>query len=482
MCDVLWRGCFLVRKPTHIPSWFFYLSDLLVTWLALWLADGIRRAIPFGRDILPGTVYLTPAIYGMVAVIWSVAFALFDVYATGRRRAIDEMRSIVSALSVSILLLAGAIYFTRTRDFSRLLVAYFSALDLLCLLGYRWLVKMGIALLRGNGLYTHSRTMIVGAGPTAIEVARRICEHPWAGLHLVGFARDDMPRGQQAGDRGPILSDLRGVRQAVLEHDIDCVILALPIEQAGMVSPIILALQDLPVQIYVVPDYVGIVALAPKVEDLYGIPLIGITDLRISGLNRVLKRLLDVVVASIAILLLLPLFVVIAIAIRLDSAGPIFFVQRRVGQNGRCFNMYKFRSMVVGAEELLERILHERGVDAPPLKIKDDPRVTRVGRILRRTSLDELPQLFNVIKGDMSLVGPRPEEPRIVQTYDAWQRKRLSVKPGITGPMQVNGRADLALDDRVRLELDYIQRYSLLEDLKLLAKTLPAIISGRGSY
>lgn len=472
----------MVRKPARIPSWFFYISDLLVTWLALWLADGIRRAIPFGRDILPGTVYLTPAIYGMVAVIWSVAFVLFDVYATGRRRAIEEVRSLVSALSVSVLLFAGAIYFTRTRDFSRLLVAYFSVLDLLFLLGYRWLVKIGLALLRGNGLYTHSRTMIVGAGPTAMEVARRIREHPWAGLHLSGFAYDSTPGEQRAAPISPRLSDLHRVRQAVLEHEIDCVIIALPIEQAGRVSSIIVELQDLPVQIYVVPDYVGIVALAPKVEDLYGIPLIGITDLRISGLNRVLKRLMDLVIASIAILLLLPLFVVIAIAIRLDSPGPIFFVQQRVGQNGRCFKMYKFRSMVPEAEQLLGHILDERGLDAPPLKIKEDPRVTRVGRILRRTSMDELPQLFNVIKGDMSLVGPRPEEPRIVQTYDAWQRKRLSVKPGITGPMQVNGRADLALDDRVRLELDYIQRYSLLEDLRLLAKTLPAIISGRGSY
>jgi len=470
------------RKRAGVSPWAFYLGDMGLTALALWLAEIIRRAVPLGREILPGTVYLTPAIFVLVIGVWSVVFLFFGVYsASPRRRAMDEIRALVSATAVAVLLFAGAIFFTRTRDFSRLLTTYFFALDLGFLIGWRWLVKVGMALLHANSP-AHPRALVVGNGPTAVEVARRIQAHPWAGLQLAGFLRDNHSLHCQEHSSQSTLGDLDELAQVVRDQAIGCVVLALSIEQAGLVSSLILELQDLPVQVYVVPDYVGVVSLAPTVEDLYGIPLIEIADLKISGINCILKRSMDIAIALLAFPFALPVGLAIAIAIRLDSPGPVFFAQQRVGQNGRVFKMYKFRSMVANAPALLHDVLRERSLDAAPLKIKADPRVTRVGQVLRRTSLDELPQLLNVIAGDMSMVGPRPEEPRIVETYDAWQRKRLSVKPGVTGPMQVNGRGDLALDDRVRLELDYIQRYSLLEDVWLLLKTLPAIISGKGSY
>ncbi len=204
--------------------------------------------------------------------------------------------------------------------------------------------------------------------------------------------------------------------------------------------------------------------------------------MRLSPWQSAVKRLVDIMVSAVLLVLAAPLMAIIALAVRLDSPGPVLFRQPRVGKDGRLFTMYKFRSMVPDAEARLQELLKARGWEQPPLKIPDDPRVTRVGRLLRRFSLDELPQLWNVLRGDMSLVGPRPEEPRIVQGYNAWQRKRLLVKPGLTGPMQVNGRADLPLDDRVRLEIDHIQHYSLWEDLKIMAKTVPAIFSGKGSY
>ncbi len=470
------------RKSIWLSPWVYYFGDLMLTALALWLAEVVRRAVPLGREILAGTVYLTPAIFGVVLAVWSLVFVFFGIYAaTPRRRAIEEVRALVSATSVAVLLFAGAIYFTRTRDFSRLLMVYFFVMDLSFLIGWRWMVKVGVALGRGNAP-GRCRTLVVGNGPTAVEVARRIQEHPWAGFQFVGFARDNHSRHCQEQSNGLVLGDLETLPQVAREHAIDSVILALSIEQAHLVSALILKLQDAPVQIHIVPDYVGVVSLAPQVEDLYGIPLIEIAELDISGLNHFLKRTMDLAITLIAGVVLLPVSLVIALAIRLDSPGPILFTQWRVGQNGRQFKMYKFRSMVVNAPALLEQVLRQRNLAAHALKVKDDPRITRVGQVLRRASLDELPQLLNVLKGDMSLVGPRPEEPRIVQTYDAWQRKRLSVKPGMTGPMQVNGRGDLALDDRVRLELDYIQRYSILEDIRLLALTLPAIISGRGSY
>jgi len=195
----------------------------------------------------------------------------------------------------------------------------------------------------------------------------------------------------------------------------------------------------------------------------------------LSGLNRFLKRALDVSVAAAALVLSLPLLAALAVLVRLDSPGPALFVQERVGENGRRFRMYKLRSMVAGAEALAGGI----GPDNKPPR---DPRVTQLGRLLRRWSLDELPQFWNVLRGEMSLVGPRPEEPRIVAEYSDWHRARLRVKPGMTGPMQVGGRGELPLDDRVRLELDYIERYSLGRDLAILARTVPAVVRGEGAY
>ena len=188
------------------------------------------------------------------------------------------------------------------------------------------------------------------------------------------------------------------------------------------------------------------------------------------------------VVSALVVLLLWPLMLLIACVIKLDSRGPVFFVQERAGKGGKPFRMYKFRSMVCNAEEMLHDIVDIEQLPSPAFKIRDDPRVTRVGRVLRRTSLDELPQLWNVLRGEMSLVGPRPEEMRIVRLYDEQDKRRLAMKPGITGPMQIDGRGLLTFKERMDLELAYIESYGLREDLKILAKTLPAVVRGTGSY
>jgi lipopolysaccharide/colanic/teichoic acid biosynthesis glycosyltransferase/glycosyltransferase involved in cell wall biosynthesis len=205
-------------------------------------------------------------------------------------------------------------------------------------------------------------------------------------------------------------------------------------------------------------------------------------DLTDRGWRILVKRVMDVVGAAIGLLLSVPVVPVAAILIKLDSRGPVFFVQDRVGENGRIFKIYKLRTMVDNAEELLDQLIDLDSLDEPVFKLRDDPRVTRVGRFLRRWSIDELPQFLNVLKGDMSLVGPRPEEVRIVHYYDAWHRMRLRVRPGVTGPVQVNGRGALLLEERVRLEVDYIRNYSLGRDFRILLRTISAVIRGYGSY
>ena len=201
-----------------------------------------------------------------------------------------------------------------------------------------------------------------------------------------------------------------------------------------------------------------------------------------SGLNRLLKRAMDLVGGSVGLVLTFPLAVVIVIAIKLNSKGPALFAQWRAGENGRPFKILKFRTMVDGAEDKLDELVDLEQLHVPAFKFQNDPRVTPVGRFLRRTSLDELPQFWNVLKGEMSLVGPRPEEVRVVQLYNDWHRQRLAVKPGMTGPMQVNGRGDMSLDERVRLEVAYIRNYSLWEDIRILWRTVGVVLSGRGAY
>jgi lipopolysaccharide/colanic/teichoic acid biosynthesis glycosyltransferase len=194
------------------------------------------------------------------------------------------------------------------------------------------------------------------------------------------------------------------------------------------------------------------------------------------------KRAWDVVGAMLGLLVLWPVMLMIACAIRLDSPGPILFVQVRAGEDGKPFRMCKFRSMVKHAEKMLDDLVDIDRLPTPSFKLRNDPRVTRVGAFLRRTSLDELPQLWNVLKGDMSLVGPRPEEMRIVRLYDEQEKRRLAMKPGITGPMQVDGRGLLTFEERMDLEVAYIENYELWQDVKILAKTLPAVVRGTGSY
>jgi lipopolysaccharide/colanic/teichoic acid biosynthesis glycosyltransferase/GT2 family glycosyltransferase len=202
----------------------------------------------------------------------------------------------------------------------------------------------------------------------------------------------------------------------------------------------------------------------------------------LSARHRLVKRVVDLWGAIAGLFIAAPLFVIIAVAVKLDSPGPLLYVQERVGANGRSFRMLKFRTMRQDAEQVLEQLLDLSHLDEPVFKLSNDPRVTRVGRVLRRFSLDELPQFLNVLHGEMSLVGPRPEEVRLVRLYNDHQRRRLAVKPGMTGPMQVSGRGNLTLAQRLELELDYIEHYSLLRDVDILFKTLPAVVRGAGAY
>ena len=260
------------------------------------------------------------------------------------------------------------------------------------------------------------------------------------------------------------------------------VIIALPMKAHQRLANLVAELWNHPVRVKIVPDFSALVFTRATFESLGDVPLIGLREPAIDDFNRFIKRLVDVVLSLVFLVLLSPALLVIAILIKLDSAGPIIYRQQRVGENGKLFWMFKFRTMVPDADEHLDEVVQTTSAGDILHKVKDDPRVTRVGRILRQFSLDELPQLFNVLKGDMSLVGPRPEMPWLVEKYEPWQRQRFSVPQGITGWWQVNGRSDKPMHLHTEEDLYYIQNYSLWLDLQILWRTVGAVLKRRGAF
>ncbi len=394
-----------------------------------------------------------------------------------------DVQAIWSAVTWATLVFAGVAYLFF-REFSRLLFAYFYLLDLGFLLGWRAILQGLLRLGLGHRLGEPRRVLVAGAGSVGRKLGQAIRSYRWAGLELVGYVDDDQAKQGRDCAGYPVLGTLENVRALVSQHAVDEVILALPPRAQDRSRGIVLALQELPVNVRIVPDVFDLVFIRASVEDFAGIPLIGLREPAIEGPDRVLKRLFDLTVGGLALIVSSPLMLVAALAIRADSPGPVLLRQQRIGEGGRPFQMLKFRTMYVGADAEEQRLARETG-HGPPTFVKqpEDPRVTRVGRVLRRFSIDELPQLFNVLKGEMSLVGPRPELPWLVERYEPWHRKRFAVPQGMTGWWQVNGRSDRA-DYALRVEDDlyYIGNWSIWLDIRILLMTIFAVIQGKGAY
>jgi exopolysaccharide biosynthesis polyprenyl glycosylphosphotransferase len=300
-------------------------------------------------------------------------------------------------------------------------------------------------------------------------VAVRLRGRESAGVVLVGYLR---------GEEEATVPDLKELGRpdalvSVLEQEhIDEVVLALPAEAHTETLALAAMLQDTDVNLRILPDVFELVAMKARIEDFFGLPLISIREPSVSPIQARVKRAFDIAVSTVLVVLLSPLLLGIAIWVKLDSRGPVLIHQRRVGAGGIPFYMHKFRTMVWDPAAL------DRNVEKRP----NDPRVTAAGKFLRRTSLDELPQLWNVLKGEMSMVGPRPELPAIVEHYEPWQRKRFLVPPGMTGWWQVNGRAERSMHLNTEIDLYYVQNYSILLDMQILARTVGAVIRGKGAY
>jgi len=453
-----------------------YLLDLAGGVAALMIAERLRLA-PFSTPIEPADARAPAVVYALVVLVFGLVLPLMSLYEARRVfRAVDEAQLVVLSVVASSLVLSGTLYLTY-RQLSRLVFIYFAVMAVVLLLSHRLALRVLYRTIRfGTRIPV---VLIVGTGALGKQVARALSS---AGVRIAGFVDDDPGTIGQYVDGYPVLATLPAIPSIVAEEDATDIVFALPRVEQEHLANVLVELWKLPLRIYTVPDFFDLGFARTQVDYLGGLSVIGLREPVIDGFQRVAKRLLDLVLGTVIFLCALPPMVGIALAIRLESPGPVIFRQRRVGENGHLFTMYKFRTMVADAEQQRAAVT-QYTVDGRVIhKRQDDPRVTRLGRLLRRFSLDELPQLVNVLRGEMSLVGPRPEMPWIVDQYDPWQYQRLSVPQGMTSPYVINGRSEIPMHLNTKEDLRYIHDYSILADVKILWKSMGAVLKGRGAY
>jgi exopolysaccharide biosynthesis polyprenyl glycosylphosphotransferase len=459
---------------------FSIFLDAILVLFCLILATVLRpllNSLPYIKEI-PGIQTFPVALYLLFPLIWISSLMAFSIYDPGRNlRWEEELTSLFMGSLLAGIALAGVLYLSY-RDFSRAMFLIFFLLMFFFTIGWRLLYKI-ILRLTGHRIVRVHRALIIGAGKVGRELQQKIATRRDTRLVLVGLLDDD-PQKRAADPL--ILGTLDNVREIVQAQRVDHIVVALPRRAHERANRLVADLHNLPVKVYIIPDYFALTLHHAAVEEFAGIPML---DLRAPALNdyqRAIKRMFDVILTLLLLPFALPLMGILALAVGLESRGPIIIRQDRAGENGHIFKMLKFRTMVENAESL--RHLVERRDENGNLihKSPEDPRVTRLGKFLRRTSLDELPQLFNILQGEMSLVGPRPEMPWLVEQYEPWQRKRFAVPPGLTGWWQIHGRSDKPMHLHTEEDLYYIQHYSPWLDVRILLQTIGAICSRRGAY
>jgi exopolysaccharide biosynthesis polyprenyl glycosylphosphotransferase len=430
-------------------------------------------------DLGTGQIVRLAAVGILVSLLWPVSLHEFELYESQRRRPLGEIiRRLMLAATVPAVFLVGAnwaIGAPVALSFS-LYCSGGQALVVVCL---RLVIFLGLRGIRRQG-HNYRNLLIVGSGARAVRALESIEQHPEWGLRVVGFVDDsDVP----VDPRIPFEQIHKFINFPNLVRDvvIDEVIVACPRSMLDQILPVVGVCAQVGVPITLLSDLFGDVLPPPRVTRFNSLTALSFAPVYHSRSKLAIKRLMDVIGAGCALALVAPVIGLAALIIRRTSPGPAIFRNIRCGRNGRPFEMLKLRTMSVDAEQRKEQLAALNEMDGPVFKMQDDPRVTPVGRVLRRWSIDELPQLWNVLKGDMSLVGPRPPIPDEVHQYETSERRRLSMRPGITCLWQVNGRNAIGFADWVKLDVEYIDNWSLGLDLEILAKTVPAVLKKTGA-
>jgi exopolysaccharide biosynthesis polyprenyl glycosylphosphotransferase len=454
--------------------------DGLFVMLSLWMAALFRPALNTLEWVtpIPIEVVIPTPLYVLFPLVWVLIYSTLSIY-DGRKylRAMDEFSMLSLAMLIASVSAAGILYFSY-RNVSRALFLVFILLVYLTCLVWRIVARVYFRAQKASPDRTR-RVLVVGAGTLGQKVKAQLQESELSNLTFVGFVDD---HSESLADDVPLVGHADQIRDVLKQQDVTDVVIALPHSAYHQMGEIVQQMEDLPVQVWVALGFFDLALYNTTIEDLAGIPMLDLRASAIDDYQRMIKRAFDVFFGLIALVPALPLMAVSALMIFLEDGSPVLFRQKRVGENGRLFEMLKFRTMLKNAEQLQSQV-EKRDADGNIIyKSKDDPRVTKTGRFLRRYSLDELPQFFNVIRGDMSLVGPRPEMPYLVEKYQPWQRKRFAIPPGMTGWWQVNGRSDKPMHLHTEDDLYYIANYSLWLDILILTRTVWVIFVGRGAY
>ena len=459
--------------------WGLLITDVLAVWLAL--AATYLAAEQIGDE--PAFIAPTGALIALAVAVTAMWPALLGAYGLYERQtraiapsSLDEVSDLFHALLAgSLVLLVAGQGFRKLLDW-----AVYSPLEAAMFLAFAVvLIPLGRACVRTwvlPNVLRPRRALIVGAGHEGRVVQKKLESHPEFSLQVIGFV--DAERGPE------VLGAPEDLPRLIDTLEVDWVVMATSAEPTNEMLDLMRAVRRPDVHLSIVPSYSELFASNATIEELEGIPVVSLPPMRLSRSIRTVKRAIDLVASAAGLLVLSPLLAAIAIAIKLDSPGPVFFRQRRHGRGGTEFKIVKFRTMVADAEQQRMALAHLNEMEGagPLFKMTNDPRVTKVGAFLRRTSLDELPQLWNVLRGEMSLVGPRPFVVHESAQITGWAGRRLDTTPGITGLWQVLGRNDIPFDEMVKLDYVYVTNWSLWWDIKILLRTIPTVLGRKGAY
>lgn len=453
------------------------LFDMFLTAASFYIAYVIRDQYE-GLYFFSSYYWLIP----FLVLTWSVSLYVLGMYQSFRLRRLGQVLSIILRAGITVFIVFGCVtYLFKISYISRTLVAAVFLVTISFLTVEKVLLLIFLRRLRAKG-FNFRNILVVGTGERARRFVAQVNSHREYGIKILGIIDEDSKNiGQDIGGY-KVVGDFDFIPDVLLSTAVDHVIFIIPHTSLEKIQPIILTCETLGVSVSVAVDFFKTQFTKPRQDTMLGFPLLTFETTSDKHQELIFKRIIDIIVSAIGLVMMAPIFLVVAIVIKYTSEGPVLFAQERCSLNGRRFKLYKFRTMVKDAEGKLKDLMAFNQMGGPAFKMDNDPRVTAVGKFLRKSSLDEFPQLYNVLRGDMSLIGPRPPLPSEVEKYDFWQRRRLSMRPGLTCLWQVSGRNKIKdFDEWARLDLKYIDEWSPLLDTKIFFKTIPTVLFGIGA-
>ncbi len=473
------------RTKTLEPSWLMPLIDVALAFAAFGLAYFVRYELQILRPVGEAfrATFEPYLLYVAVYIIWlQLHYRGAGLYRPMRGRPYsEEIYTIINGVTNATVVLMALSFFLQPLVFSRLMLIYVAIISVILMAFVRALRRVVYARLRARGIGVQ-RILVIGGGDVGRAVLRNMLGRKELGYWPVGFIDEDETRAASDIGRVKALGGLDKLRPILSEQRVDAVVITLAWSQRERIMQVMKTCRKAGVEVNLVPDVFELNLRQVQVDQLEGIPL-----LRVNGAvpfkqsNRLVKRALDLTVVILTAPAWLLVTGLVTLAILLEGKGPVFYSQTRIGENAKPFQIIKFRSMIPNAEDMHRQLMRESGEDLRLPKIKNDPRVTPLGHFLRRTSLDELPQLINVLRGQMSLVGPRPPMPDEVELYEPWHMQRLQVKPGMTGLWQVRGRSEVPFEEMCLLDIYYIENWSMQMDAQILMMTIPRVLLRQGA-